>query len=525
MNNYELIAKLKAQSKSSLFAKYEAEYRGKVSDAEFYAGCIELAPYSFLAFVSACLKERFDLQPFHRLIAEIFEYCQKPSSDVLRFIISCPPRAGKSMLIQYYMAWLCGLNPRTANLFGSYGQRLSSKFLSAVALTMQSAEYQACFPNFPGFMTGSNTLFKTGGSIFSTSVGGALTGISGGSLDIIEKVSPGIAVMDDSIKSSDSKADLEALPSFWVDEWNTRRTGSWLQAVIGTRFAVNDLHAIVLNLDGLWDSKSNPTGWLFCNLPALCKDPKTDLLNREYNESLWETHPTLNTAELLKLEKKNLWRFNNLYQGNPSIPEGTLVKKSVLANPQNVVLSEVTDVVLAIDSASGSTAQCDNTSLTVGGIWNSVPIILEQVSGNWPITELRVEIAKLIAKWKPTKIGIENASTGLALIPDMLANTNNCNPDKLPIEKLSPQLMGGKIRRLQSIEELIPITVFSNAWAQVGSYDAFIEEILSFPNGEKDDRVDSFVWCLIMLKALLGNKKEPGTEFPDPEAFDEAIIF
>jgi phage terminase large subunit-like protein len=524
MNNRELIAKLKTQVEYSLFATYEREYRGKVSDIEFYAGCVELAPYSFLAFVSACLKERFDLQPFHRLIAEIFEYCQKPGADVLRFIISCPPRAGKSMLIQYYMAWLCALNPRTANIFGSYGQRLSSKFLSAVTLTMQSAEYQACFPEFPGFMTGSNTLFKTGGSIFSTSVDGALTGISGGSLDIIKKVSPGIAVMDDSIKSSDSKADLEALEPFWIDQWNTRRTGSWLQAVIGTRFAVNDLHAIVLNLDGLWDSETNPTGWLFCNLPALCKEPETDLLNRKYNESLWETHPTLNTAELLKLEKKNLWRFNNLYQGNPSIPEGTLVKKSKLQEPQTVILSEVHNVVLAVDSASGSTAQCDNTSLTVGGIHTGMPCILEQVSGNWPITELRVEITKLINKWKPQQIGIENASTGLALIPDMIANTNNCNPDKLPIEKLSPQLMGGKIRRLQSIEELIPITTFSNTWEQSGSYNAFIEEILAFPNGDKDDRVDSFVWCLIILKALLSNKKEPENSDPD-EVFEEAILF
>jgi phage terminase large subunit-like protein len=396
--------------------------------------------------------------------------------------------------------------------------------MSGVALIMQSVEYQACFPEFPGFATGSNTLFKTGGSIFGTSVGGAITGMSAGTLDIISKLSPGIAVMDDPLKNGESKAEIEALEPFWIDEWNTRRTGNWRQGLIATRFAINDLHATVLNLDGLWESESNPTGWLYLNLPALCLEPETDVLGRVYLESIWPNHPTLNTVELLKLEKKNKWRFTTVYQGLPSVKEGTLVKKSVLSEPQNVVLSEVTDVVLAIDSASGSTAQCDNTSLTVGGIWNSVPCILEQVSGNWPITELRVEIAKLIDKWKPKKIGIENASTGLALIPDMIANTNQCNRNRVPIEKLSPQLMGGKIRRLQSIEDLIPITTFSNAWAQVGSYNAFIEEILSFPNGEKDDRVDSFVWCLIMLKALLGNEKEPEDSDPD-EVFDECIIF
>lgn len=522
MDNFQLLKQLKKQSETSLFAKYESEYRNIVPDAEFYSGCIELAPYSFLAFVSACLKERFDLQLFHRLIAELFEYTADPLSLVQRFIISAPPRAGKSMLTQYYVAWLCGLNPMTAHIFCSYGQRLSSKFMSGVALIMQSVEYQACFPAFPGFATGSNTLFKTGGSIFGTSVGGAITGMSAGTLDIISKLSPGIAVMDDPLKNGESKAEIEALEPYYVDEFNTRRTGNWRQGLIATRFAINDLHAIVLNLDGIWDSESNPTGWLYLNLPALCLDPENDVLGRAYHESIWPSHPTLNTAELLKLEKKNKWRFTTVYQGLPSVKEGTLVKKAILANPQVVNLPQAVNRILAIDSASGSTAQCDNTSLTIAGLLDGLPCILEQVSGNWPIIELRVEIAKLIKKWKPETIGIENASTGLVLIPDMIANTNNCNPGKIPIEKLSPQLMGGKIRRLQSIEDLIPQTVFSASW-ETGSYNSFLDEILSFPNGGKDDRVDSFVWGLIMLKTLI--KKESSEPISQEEIFDQAIVF
>ena len=99
MDNQQLLLQLKTQSENDLFTKYEAEYWGKISDGEFYSGCIELAPYSFLAFVSACLKERFDLQPFHRLIAALFEHTANPLSLVQRFIISAPPRAGKSMLL------------------------------------------------------------------------------------------------------------------------------------------------------------------------------------------------------------------------------------------------------------------------------------------------------------------------------------------------------------------------------------------------------------------------------------------
>lgn len=523
MDNYQFLKQLKLQSETSLFVCYEHEYKDKPG-VDFYRGCIELAPHSFLAFASAYLKERFDLQPFHRLIAELFEYSAKLDSDVKRFIISAPPRAGKSMLTQLYVSWLCGLNPLTAHIFCSYGQRLSSKFMSGVALIMQSVEYQECFPAFPGFATGSNTLFKTGGSIFGTSVGGAITGMSAGTLDILSQLSPGIAVMDDPLKNGESKAEIEALEPYYVDEFNTRRTGNWRQALIATRFAVNDLHAVVLNLDGIWDSESNPSGWVYCNLPALCLEPETDILNRKYNESIWPNHPTLNTPELLKLAAKNKWRFTTVYQGLPAVKDGTLVLRSTIGYPKTILLAEIKNIILAIDSASGSTAQCDNTSLTMGAIYNNMPCILEQISGNWTIIELRIKIAELINKWKPEKIGIENASTGLVLIPEMISNHNNCNLTKIAIDKLSPQLMGSKIRRLQAVEELLAITIFSNTW-QSFEYEEFIKEILAFPNGTKDDRVDSFIWALIMLKELMPKNSASFDIINLEEVFDECMIF
>jgi phage terminase large subunit-like protein len=521
MTNLELIKKLQAQTTSSLFAKYELEYKGIIPDKDFYEGCTELASYSFLAFVSACLKERFDLQPFHRLIAEIFEYVTIPISNVKRFIISAPPRAGKSMLTQYYVAWLCGLNPMTAHIFSSYGQRLSTKFMSKVALIMQSSEYEKCFPAFPGFLPGSNTIFKTGGSIFGTSVGGAITGMDAGTLDIVSVLSPGIAILDDPLKNGESEAEIEALEPYYVDEFATRRTGNWRQGLIATRFAINDLHAIVLGIDGLWDSTMNSTGWLYCNLSALCKDPDTDPLNREYNESIWPNHPTLNQAELLKLETKKLWRFNTVYQGNPTIQTSTLIKN--INYPSVLLFNDIIKLHLVVDSASGSSEGSDNTSITICGIQQNIPIVLEQVSGNWNIIEIRKQIAFLLSKYTNIKsIAIENASTGLALIPDYENNTNGCNPKKLPVLKLSSQQMGGKVRRLMSVEDLIYLCKFSDSFIE---YEDFRKELMSFPHGKKDDRVDSFVWSLIVLKPLLNlNIEEKNSDSLFGESEDLEIL-
>lgn len=521
MNNNDLLKQLYKKSKDSLFVKYELEYKGKVSDKDFYDGCAELAPYSFLAFVSACLRERFDLQPFHRLIAEIFEYTTVPTSDVKRFIISAPPRAGKSMLTQYLVGWLAGLNPMTAHIFSSYGQRLSTKFMSKVALIMQSSEYEKCFPTFPGFLPGSNTIFKTGGSIFGTSVGGAITGMDAGTLDIVSVLSPGIAILDDPLKNGESEAEIEALEPYYVDEFATRRTGNWRQGLIATRFAVNDLHAIVLGIDGLWDSTTNSTGWLYCNLSALCKDPDTDPLNRKYNESIWPNHPTLNQAELLKLETKKLWRFNTVYQGNPTIQTSSLIKN--INYPSVLLFNEIIKLHLVVDSASGSSEGSDNTAITICGIQQDVPVVLEQVSGNWNIIEIRKQIAFLLIKYPNIKnIAIENASTGLALIPDYENNANGCNPKKLAVLKLSPQQMGGKVRRLMSVEDLVYLCKFSNSFLK---YEDFRKELMSFPHGKKDDRVDSFVWSLIVLKPLLNLKiKEKSLDSLFGESEDLEIL-
>ncbi len=521
MNNTELLKQLNEKAKVSLFAKYEAEYKNKVSDADFYDGCVELAQYSFLAFVSACLRERFDLQPFHRLIAEIFEYTVVPDSNVKRFIISAPPRAGKSMLTQYLVAWLCGLNPLTAHIFSSYGQRLSTKFMSKVALIMQSSEYEACFPCFPGFLPGSNTLFKTGGSIFGTSVGGAITGMDAGTLDIVSVLSPGIAILDDPLKNGESEAEIEALEPYYVDEFATRRTGNWRQGLIATRFAVNDLHAIVLGIDGLWDSTTNSTGWLYCNLSALCKAPDTDPLNREYNESIWPNHPTLNQTELLKLEAKKPWRFNTVYQGNPTIQTSTLIKN--INYPSPLLFNDISNLHLVVDSASGSSEGSDNTSITICGTQQNIPTVLEQVSGNWNIIEIRKQIASLLCKYPNIKgIAIENASTGLALIPDYENNTNGCNSKKLPVLKLSSQQMGGKVRRLMSVEDLVYSCKFSDSFIE---YEDFRKELMAFPHGKKDDRVDSFVWALIVLKPLLNiEEKEKTSDSLFGESEDSEIL-
>jgi phage terminase large subunit-like protein len=320
-----------------------------------------------------------------------------------------------------------------------------------------------------------------------------------GSLDLIGEVFPGISIIDDPLKSGDSQAEIEALEPYYIDEFSTRRTGNWRQALIATRFSIDDLHAIVMNLDGLYDSNINPTGWLYLNLQALCKNPSEDLLLRKLNESLWETHPTLNSTELLKLERKNEYRFNTVYQGNPSVSTGNIVNSAVIHNPSEELLFG--NLILAVDCANSSSDTSDYSAVTVAGFGTDKSIVIvDQIVGKFSVQELRVEIEKLFNTYVINEICFENSALGLVLIPEYETNFANCNPTNIKVTKLSVQLYGNKVRRLQYIAHEFANTFFTNTWLE--SYTQLRAELLAFPYGKNDDRVDSLIWALIRLSQL-----------------------
>jgi hypothetical protein len=493
MNNQETLLDLSGRIENSLFSRLEKEFPEK--NKEFFSFCTQLASKSFLAFISAHLKHQFNIKPFHRLIAEVYEEVAKPDSKIKRVIISAPPRAGKSLLAQYYVAWLCGLNDKTSNIFASYGQRLSTKFMAKVGLIIASEEYKLCFPDFPGFMTSSKTMFISGGSIFGTSVGGALTGMDAGTLELNGLPSPGIAIVDDPLKSGDSLAELDSLEAWFTDEFNTRRTGNWRQAVIATRFSPEDLHAIVLKLDGQYDSVTNTEGWLYLNLPALCKVPSEDLLGREFNESIWEDHPTLNTKELLKLEAIDELKFNTIYQGSPTLSTGNFIKLEQINKPEKELTANC--IILAIDCAAASTQASDNTAFTVAGLGpNNTSIILEQIAGKYSLADCILIVKDLLVRYAIEEIAIEYSAMGHTLIPELINNYNDCNPEYVTVTKLMTSNYGNKIQRLK----YVAAEHYTDTWPE--AYEELKNELVLFPKAKNDDRVDSLVWALIRLKSL-----------------------
>lgn len=441
----------------------------------------------FLAFCDIIKHGDLQVAPFHELIGSAFE--DLATRRYKRLIVSCPPRSGKSMLATMFLAWLLGRDQRTQHVIASYGASLSFKFHRETVHMMKSKEFKRVFPEWLGFSPDSKYNMVGGGYILATSVGGVLTGFTAGTSDMD---SPGVGAMvvDDPLKSSDSKQALDNLESWWSEQASTRRTNHYCQMIIATRFHEKDLHGVLMDGDGLYDEEENPFGWRWINIAGLCEDPRTDPLERQIGESHWEDNPTF-SVPMLESQKKIMgsFKFAALYQGVPVAAEGQIVKNSWIEVIEEEDCPELDVVWLAADCAFSERQMADETAICVAGIHMRDPTtiyIREIVKGRWGFPDLVEAVKHNYAFYKAKVLCIEKAASGHSLIQVLRKEA------KVPIEEMRP--LKSKTTRLQAVCPLLEnsrVKLVRGHWT-----DAFIKELTAFPFVRHDDSTDAFAWAL-----------------------------
>lgn len=344
----------------------------------------------------------FEIEPFHILMADAFE-------DIFhqryhRLIVSAPPRAGKSFMASLFISWLIGINDENFHIISSYGSRLSGTLYKQVRQFLTVDMFRAIFPNFSGFEASKKYELAGGGDVLSTSVGGPLTGFTAGTKSK-DSVGIGCLLVDDPLKSAYSMAAIEEVHNWWITQASTRRTNRWAQIIIATRFHTNDLHGFLMRKDGLYDPESNPFGWRWVNLQALCENEATDILCRKNGESFWPTS-SLFSEDILQSQKKTMGEnsFSAMYQGEPISEGGSLFKSSYFAHRDLGNLYVPTKFISA-DTALEETESACQSVITVFGVTQSSNeiVVYEQIAGKWDFVDLldnSIEVAKHYeAKW------------------------------------------------------------------------------------------------------------------------------
>ena len=469
----------------------------------------------FLAFADLMLDGKLVVEPFHEIIASGFE--DIADWRYQRLIVSCPPRSGKSMLAQLFVAWLLGRDQQTQHIIASYGQQLSNRFHRGINGYLRHKHFQRVFPEWLGFYPDSKYDMKGGGYILATSVGGVLTGFTAGTP---AEDSPGVGAMvvDDPLKGSDSRAALEGLEDWWGEQASTRRTNRWAQLLIGTRFHEKDLHGLLMDGDGMYDEVENPMGWRWVNIPGICENESTDPLGRKNGETHWPSNPIF-TSDMLLSQKRAMGssKFAALYQGVPTAAEGTIVKAGWISVKPPEECPEFDITYLSLDTAFSEKQSADESVIAVMGYSRADKdsvYVREIITGRWGFPDLLAMLEQTRKYYGAKFLTIEQAASGQSLI-QMLERES-----KIQVHGFKP--LRSKTVRLQTVCPLWEagrVHFVDGGWTQ-----DFIKELTAFPFVPHDDRTDAVVWGLTYymfhldggthsdtLQAIVGAKgKSPG---------------
>lgn len=285
-------------------------------DAPQYLSC-------FLGYANP----KYQAEWFHILIAD---YCQQLfEGKIKKLMLFMPPQHGKSEIIsRKFPAWALGRDPDLKIVGSSYSADLAEQFSRSIQRTIDSEEYHAIFPDT--YLSGSiiqrnnetssrNCLrnvdyFETVGHhgfYKAVGVGGGLTGTP---VDI--------AIIDDPVKDATeaySATYRERVWNWYNTVLSTRLHNDSKQLFIMTRWHEDDLAGRLL--------KAEPEEWTVVVIPAICEKEHDGELHseRHIGEALW---PQKHSLQKLQKQKKRAPReFSALYQQQPTIEGGNIVKR------------------------------------------------------------------------------------------------------------------------------------------------------------------------------------------------------
>lgn len=240
---------------------------------------------------------------------------------------------------------------------------------------------------------------------------------------------------------------------------------------------------------GLMASNPEP-GWLKDRFvdPQMHGRPK---VNHIFVPSLPSENPHLPEGYLEDLIKEfpPLWRTKYL-EGSWDVFDSQIFKPDWFKKDEE--LPEMAVYFIAVDPAIGESEDNDETAICCVGIdyENNIHEI-ETRFGRWSFNDIVLNCEAMNTKYKAEVFGVEYVAFQKAL-GDVLASRGiTVSPLKADRDK---------VRRAIAVTDLMEKgKVFINTYK-------LQKQMLEFPKGEHDDGVDSFVYCLKMVKTMSQDK-------------------
>jgi len=434
------------------------------------------------------------------------------SGEITRLIITAPPRHSKSMTVsETFPSWFLGRNPTRRVIEVSYGDALAKKFGRANKNKIAEFGEDLFGVGLPIWGEGSMSATdwglrsydpKTGkikatrGGMISRGIGGSITG-EGADLLLI----------DDPIKNAEeaySEAYREMVWNEYTSTLRTRLQPGGAIVIILTRWHEDDLVGRLLS------DKERPDKWVVLSLAALAEDKidsRTneivhDPLGRADGEPLWpEFGFDLEWAIETKGEVGSK-TWESLYQQNPSIAEGSKVKRSwwKFYRELPTVLFKVQSWDTGLKEKEENDPSCNQTWAKCANGYYLVDRWKGKVQFPDLVTEMKLQYAKHNKEDEPVDLVIiEDATSGTQAAQTLARDTG------LP---LKAQGVGGRPKPLR-VDAISALVESGKVFLPDPSYhqDArwvfdFLHEWSAFPYGAHDEDVDTTTQALEKLKTV-----------------------
>ncbi len=395
-------------------------------------------------------------------------------------MVLMPPRHGKSELISLrFPCWYLAKHPFDNMVQAGYAESISLTHSRQARDIFISPEMGKLFPDIhhrperagqeiiiPERQAAHEWGTKQGGSYYAVGIGGGLTGRGFN-----------VGIIDDPVKDEEEAASQTIRDKVW--DWyqkvfRTRAEPGAAIIVVMTRWHQDDLVGRLLR-----QARKDPNAdqWEVLHFQAI----------RE-GQALWpERYP----IEVLKKIQSSIGSraFESLYQGNPTIAEGQIIRREWWK-----YYKEAPNFIRTIhswDTAFKDKSQNDYSVCTVWGEAQNGYYLLGVWRAKVEFPELKRAVIALNGRDKPSVVIVEDKASGQSLIQELQRET------KIPV--LPVRVDSDKVARAYAATPLIEagkVFLPENApWL----FD-YIEELSAFPNAEHDDQVDSTTQALSYLR-------------------------